>query len=362
MSREAPLRVGLIGAGGIAQDHMRAFEQHPDRIKLVAVCDVREALARGLAAEAGVSAVYTDASKMLALEAIDAVAICTTHDTHAPLSIAAIESGRHVFVEKPMACSLEQCRAMVSAAERAGVILMVGQNQRYAPSYRQAHLLVREGELGTIRAARCDAMQNLPDFVPSGHWLLDGKTAGGGVVISLAVHPVDLLRYFVGEITRVTSVTRVVRPEFLNQAEDYAVALFEFENGAVGELFATWSAFRAPWVQEVTIFGDEGTLHTTPYFGDSPLVDPVTIASRSHLPKRPAEWSAQFGGFENVEGDGDMPSDDDMINEMLHFAHCCATGDEPISSGRDNLGTMAAVFGIYESARTGATVTLGDIR
>lgn len=360
MSTKAPLRVGFIGAGGIAGDHLRAYETFPDRVRVAAVCDVNEEVARKFAAEAGVEAVYTDAETMLAEAAIDAVAVCTTHNTHAQLALAAIAAGRHVLVEKPLATTLGDCRAMVDAADKAGVTLMVGQNHRYVPTYRRAHQIVREGELGTVRAARCDAMQNLPEFV-TGHWLLDGEIAGGGVIPSLAVHPIDLLRYIVGDVKRVTALTRTSRSEFVNGAEDYAAALLEFENGAIGEMFATFSSFRTPWVHQVTVFGDSGVIQTEPYMGESPVETPATAATAKRLPDGPGDWEGQFRGFAPLEKATDLPTDDDMINEVLHFADCCASGAEPISSGRDNLGTMEVVFAIYESARTGAAVELKDL-
>ena len=360
MSNNSSLKVGMIGTGGIAGDHLRAYEQFPDRVQISAVCDLREDAARAYAAEAGGAEVYSDAAKMLSEAEIDAVSVCTRHDTHAALSIAAMETGRHVLVEKPMGCSLEECREMLASAERNGVILMVGQNQRYVPSYRGAHLLVQRGELGKVRAARCDAMQNLPDFVP-GHWLHDGKLAGGGVVMALAVHSVDLLRYFAGDVARVTALTRTVREEFVNGAEDYALALLEFENGAIGELFSTFSGFRLPWVEQVTVFGDEGTIQTRPYFGDSPILDGATAATATQYSVQPQDWSEQFRGFTDVTPATDLASDDDMVNEVLHFADCCASGEEPISSGRDNLGTMKVVFGIYESSKAGRSIDLSEL-
>lgn len=354
-----PLKVALIGAGNISKHHLPAYRDFPEQVRLVAVCDVDEGVARERAREAAVEAVYTDAERMLREVEADAVDICTIHDQHAPLTLAAIAAGKHVLVEKPFACSLADCRTIVAAAEQAGVTVMVAQNQRFLPTYKSAKTIVESGELGAIRGVRLDSMQCWPALLPAGHWQFDGKRAGGGIVIGVAVHRIDLMRYLVGDVRLVSAVCRTTRPEFVNGAEDYAVALLELENGATGELFATASAFRTPWVEQFMIFGDEGTIHAAPAPGSIRSTAFVASAGRS----APCEaWLEQVQGFEPFDRNGDgWPSESGQVNEILHFAECCRTGREPLSSGRDNLGTMKVVFAIYESSRAGRPVELAEL-
>lgn len=350
-----PLRVGLIGAGNISRAHIPAYRAFPEQIALVAVCDIDEAAAR-TRAEGTNATIYTDAETMLRKADLDAVDICTIHDQHAPLALAAIARGLHVLVEKPMACSMDECRAMVTAANDARITLMVGQQQRYDPSYRGVLTLIHSGELGTIRAARLDAMQNLEAYAPPGHWLYDGRRAGGGAVISLAVHKLDLLRYLMGEVRHVSALARTTSPHFINGAEDYTVATLEFESGAIGELFATYAGFRMPWSESFALFGDTGTIHAVPPQGTDK--GPALVASMRRSPAL-TRYADQFGGFVPVESvHTGLPTEHPITNELLHFAECCRTGAEPLSSGRDNLGTMRVVFGIYESAKTGRPVAL----
>jgi predicted dehydrogenase len=354
------LRVGLVGCGGISGGHLTAFAEFPDKLELVAVCDIDRAAAQRRAQQAGVEAVYTDFRRLLAHPGVDAVDLCTTHDTHAALAVAASEAGRHVLVEKPMACSLAQCQDMLRAAALSGVTLMVAQCERYQPRYRGVRRLIREGELGMIHAVRFDSMQNLPAFLPPGHWLYDGQRAGGGVVISVAVHRIDLLRMLVGDVRRVSAVCRTRRAEFVNGAEDYAAALLEFGNGAVGEMFATYSGYRMPWSQQFMIFGQHGAVHAVPPLGTD--AGPALVAS-SCRGGAGQGWAGQFTGFVPVEPDRtELPTDDGFVNELVHFAECCQTGAEPLSSGRDNVETMKVVFGIYESARSGQPVELAGLR
>jgi predicted dehydrogenase len=358
-SATRPLRVGLVGAGNIASHHLPAYVDHPEALELAAVCDLDQALARRRARAAGAAAVYTDAVAMIREVELDAVAVCTIPDQHSNIGMAAIEAGKHVLIEKPFAVTLAECRELVDAADRAGVTLMVGQNQRFLPTYRAAKAVLDAGELGPIRGVRFDAMQCWPALFPPGHWHYDARRAGGGVVISVAVHRIDLMRYLVGDVARVSAVCRTTRPEYLHGAEDQATATLELTSGALGELFATSSAFRMPWSESFMIFGDDGTMHAAPPPGN--IRGPAVVASSRRTPPA-TEWLDQVKGFESLEVSRDaLPSDSGQVNELLHFADCCWTGSAPLSSGRDNLETMKVVFGIYESARRGEPVTLAEL-
>jgi predicted dehydrogenase len=241
---------------------------------------------------------------------------------------------------------------------------MVAQYQRFVPIYRGVKRLLDAGEIGDVRAVRLDSMQNLLDpqlsaYYPAGHWLFDGSRAGGGVVISLTVHKLDLLRYFVGDVARVTALCRTLEPAFVNGAEDYAVALLEFQNGAVGELFSTYSGYRLPWGEHFTIFGADGTVYgITPQPKGQAL---AMVASSRRLAQVPEPGHDPSDDFTAVSPSDDLPTEQPFLNQILHFADCCRTGAEPISSGRDNLGTMKAIFAIYESSRTGKPVELGAL-
>jgi predicted dehydrogenase len=246
---------------------------------------------------------------------------------------------------------------MIAAAQQAGVQLMVGQCQRYDPAYRGLKRVVDSGELGPIRAVRIDAMQNAAAFVSDGHWYRDAKHAGGGIVISVAIHKIDLLRYLLGDVVRVSARCQTINPLFINGAEDLAMATFEFANGAWGELFATWGAYRLRYSENLMIFGDKGAVHALPE--KETAIGPALVASESRSPRAEFGWLGQFGGFAPVPSDAaGLPSADSFGNELAHFAECCRTGAEPLSSGRDNRCTMQVIFAIYESARTGRPVEL----
>ena len=377
-----PLRVGLVGTGRIARGHMAAYLEYSDRVQLTAVCDIIESGARQYANQAGVDDVYTDFDEMLRSAQIDAVDICTSHDQHSPQAIAAASAGKHVLVEKAMAHTLQACRDMVKAADKAGVILMVAQNLRYLPESVSVKRLIDDGKMGEIQAVRTHQIMNATRANPMGHWMND-KQAGGGILMTNTIHHVDLLRYYIGNVRRVTGFWKSVQPEMVNEAEDLVAATLEFENGAIGDVFGNWTTSLVPESMSYMVFGSNGTLHSTPpsartlsQFGD--IMVSLKSAEREEarrLAMDELQRSIRSGTkisrdlqnrlrpvFEPVvTRDGDLPTNNSIINEILHFEDCCRTGTEPITSGHDNIETMKMITGIYESSRTGKVVELATL-
>jgi len=120
-----PLKVGLIGTGSIARLHGNAYKKFRDEVELTAICDVNVEAVKSFAAKFNLNNVYTDPKELLEKADVDAVDICTTHDTHYALTLAAIEADKHILLEKPMAIKMEHCRKMVKKADKAGLTLIV---------------------------------------------------------------------------------------------------------------------------------------------------------------------------------------------------------------------------------------------
>lgn len=248
---------------------------------------------------------------------------------------------------------------MIDAAEKAKVTLMVAQTQRYTPSYRGVKQVCSSGELGPIHAVRFDSMQNSRAFLPPNHWLFDGRLAGGGIVISVSVHRIDLVRYFLGDVRRVQAIACPVTPPFAHGAEDYAAALLEFENGAIGEHFATYSGYRMPYSESFMIFGEDGAVHALPQQGHG--AGPAFFITRDREASKTGA-RPQFEGFLPVPPDhAGLWGEDGFANEIHHFAQCCRSGEEPLTSGRDNLGTMKVICGMYRSLETRGWVDLNSL-
>lgn len=367
-----PLKVGLVGTGSISNRHLAAYLEHPDRLELTAVCDVVEGAAREYAKRAGVDNVYVRFDDMLHNADIDAVDICTSHDQHAPQTIAAAGAGKHVLVEKSMANTLQSCRDMIEAADNARVTLMVGQQLRYSPEARVVKRFIDEGNLGHIQAVRTHVMT----MATRKPWMNDAKY-GGGILMLNSVHHIDLLRYYVGNVTRVMGMRRSLYPKMRNGAEDLVAATIEFENGAIGNIFGNWTTHLSPEPQSYIVFGSDGTLHSTiPETmerierGAGSIMTSLKPTERNHqgseigtsIFRKTNNKTSRTPTFEPLLPiDIDLPTTNPIVNEILHFEECCRNGKEPLSSGRDNIETMKMIFGIFESSRTGRAISLQDI-
>jgi predicted dehydrogenase len=352
-------RIGVVGAGHVSTAHLNAFQEVKQYAAVVGICDVDVSLARTKGQNYGIEAVFQDVDSLLSQTDCDAVDICTIHDQHYPVALKAIAAGKHVLVEKPFACTLQQCVELVAAAEEAGVTLMVAHQQRYSPSYRGIRRLIQTGTLGSIQGARIDAMQDMRRYAGPGHWLYDGARAGGGILISVLIHKLDLLRFFLGDVARISGKRKTTNPNFVNGAEDYVYGLLEFANGVDVELFGVYSAVRMPYGEGLMLFGAAGTVHCIE-FGN--YLGPALYAT-DDVPAAGTGWAElQYSGFIPVPPDREsLVSENSTVNQMDHFIRCCRDGIPCVSSGRDNLGTMATVFGVYESSDRGEPVTVHEM-
>ncbi|MCS7266175.1 MAG: Gfo/Idh/MocA family oxidoreductase [Armatimonadetes bacterium] len=340
MSMEAPIKLGLIGCGGIARAHLNACLQLSHLFCIVACCDVRKEMAEKFAQSAGGASVFTDYREMLSHAEIDAVDITLPHHLHAEVAIAAAEAGKHVLVEKPMANNLAEAKSMVDAADKHGVTLMVAQSQRYMAEHREIKRLLEEKTIGQVLYVRASVDQHLASIRPPNDWLFKRSLAGGGSVISIGVHKIDLLRWLIGEIVAVFAVERQSPINPGMDCEDISVAILEFEKGVVADLASLYAAKASPWGELMAIYGTEGVIHN--------------IGGWHINSDKVSEWKGKFVKLE-------IQHEDPFRNELEHFGNCLLNGREPLTSGRDNLKTMAVVEAIYRSAKEQTRLSLSEI-
>ena len=172
------------------------------------------------------------------------------------------------------------------------------------------------------------------------------------------VHYIDLLRYYLGNVTSVTGICRSLQPQMTGGADDLVTATLEFENGAIGDVFSSWTSGLAPERSAYLVLGSEGTLHSTP----PETIDddsPIRHFGQIMMAKKQPDQDNEFRPVDT--SDITLPSTSFFINEILHFEECIRMNREPLSSGRDNIDTMKVVVGIQESSRTGKPVTLSEL-
>ena len=209
------IRIGFIGVGNIAQNAiMPAYLKQPD-VEIVAVCDLKEARAREVAERHGIPHVYTDFNEMVKRDDIDAISVCTWNNSHAPATIAALQAGKHVLCEKPPAMTVAEAEEMRDAAKDAGKVLMYGLVQRFRTEVTVLKEFMEAGKFGDIYFGKTSILRRRG--TPLG-WFTDPAKSGGGPVIDIGVHLIDVTRYLMGspQPTRVSaqvwSPTATTRP------------------------------------------------------------------------------------------------------------------------------------------------------
>jgi len=253
---KSKLRVGIIGCGGIAEGkHLPSLTRLKD-VELVSFCDIIKERADKAAAQYGVkgSTVYLDYEKMLSKENLDVVHVLTPNNLHSPMTVAALEAGAHVMCEKPMAKTAEEARAMLAAAQKTGKKLTIGYQTRQAAEMQYAKKICERGELGDIYYARAEAVRRRA--VPTWGVFLDEEKQGGGPLIDIGTHALDLTMWLMNNYEpkmAVGTTYRKLAPR-KNAAnawgpwdpkkftvEDAAFGFITFKNGATVNLEATWA-------------------------------------------------------------------------------------------------------------------------
>lgn len=255
------IKVGIIGIGGICRGaHLHAYELMADRVEIVAMCDIIVERAREQAERFHVPYVFSDYHDLLALEELDAVDICTPNYLHSVIAVEALNRGLHVFTEKPDAVSVAEAEKMKSAAEKNGKTLMAMRNNRYMPVSSFLKKYIGDGKMGEIYAARC-GWQRRRGIPGKGGWFTTKEQSGGGPLIDLGVHMIDLAMWFMDfpqpvAVTAMTyncfsdsDVSDSVNSDFGDKkedgvfdVEDLAVGSIRFANGAVLQLEISWAS------------------------------------------------------------------------------------------------------------------------
>ena len=243
------LRIGIVGLGGISRAHGDAIETLPD-VEIVAAADLLEAPRREFCDRYEVPRAYPNHTELLKDDEVDAVAVTLGHQLHHRLTVDALNAGKHVLVEKPMALSLAQCDDMIETARRNGVKLMVGQTQHFLGPNRKAKEILDSGELGPLVTAVCYSVKNWnqenrrPQYRSRFH--------GGGYWISNGVHIVDRLTWLVGsQAARVKA--RIGTRSHYQAADDYGVAFVDYKSGVPGVAICVGYRDGAPNYQSEVI-------------------------------------------------------------------------------------------------------------
>lgn len=351
------IRIGVIGTGSIAMEHLRAYQKNP-YVEIYALCDINAELLAKRAAEFGVERTYTNCEDMLKLPEIDAVSVCTWNCAHAPCTIAALNAGKHVLCEKPMAMNAEEARAMKEAAEKNGKLLMIGFVRRFGNDCDILKDLIGNDQFGEIYYAKATYLRRNGN---PGGWFGEKARSGGGPLIDLGVHVIDLARYLLGGPKPVSVYGATFRklgnrPDvkggkaYLSarandttvcDVEDLATALIRFDNGAVVSVEASFSLNIKKDVGSIELFGTKAGAKIDPelemYSEMNGYMTNVTLTNPTAL---------SFDGL--------------FAREIDHYVDCVRLGLPCRSPAEDGVTLMKILDAIYESAATGHEVIIKE--
>lgn len=356
--------VGILGAGRVSRDHAYAVNS-ADGLELIGVADPEEERSRAFA-EKYQCAGYTDPSELLGRDDVDLILVGVPHWLHAPVCLDALRAGKHVMVEKPMAMTVDECQAMVRAAEENSVQLMVGHTQHFFPANVAVEKWVRQGKIGEL------VMATQFWFKPFGlagrpPWMLD-RARGGGMWLMNGAHMLDLLIWLVG--SEVAAVKASVTDKVVRQkADDSIIAFVEFANGVCATLAHSGSKRPDPPPPEqymtTELVGTEGKLKVVSYEGQA-WIDTDGEAVPLEL-DRDADREQAVRQFLNAENgkpaDAPVPQSaveqtTGIATEVAAFARAIAAGEELPVSNQQSIAVIKAMLAIEESSRTGREVRL----
>ena len=332
--------VGIVGCGLIGQ-RRAAVIRGMSQGELVIVADVDDGRAKSLAREMDCKAT-TDWREVVARDDVEVVVVSTTNNWLAPITTAALQSGKHVLCEKPPGRNPEEARQMVEAAQASGKKLKIGFNHRHHAAVWKAKELFDQGRIGELLFIRCRyGHGGRPGY--ENEWRADPEVSGGGELLDQGIHVIDLFHWFLGDFQEAFGYAGTW---FWNMpVEDNAFALFRTAGGQVASLHTSWTQWKNLFSFEV--FGRDGYL-IVEGLGGSYGPERLRVGRRKTEGGPPEEEVFEFPG-----------PDISWEAEWREFVSAIQENREPLANGYDGWQAMRMVHAVYESARTGRVVRLG---
>jgi predicted dehydrogenase len=348
------IKVGIVGAGQISYGHVTQINEHPGA-EVVAVADPSEKRAKLLQEKFSLPQRYQDAKEMIADPEIDAVSIAVPNFLHAPVALDALKAGKHVLLDKPFALNYKEAQSVVAAAKKAKKVFTMGMNWRFNQHAQTIRALTDRKEFGEIYHAKATILRRcgIPKF---GTWFCEKKKSGGGCMLDIGVHFLDLCLYAINNFKPV-SVSGQTYTKFGNRklgggtwgmsdpgkhvfdVDDFASALIRFENGATVTLDVAWAMHQKEDTKmSVQLMGTQAGASMLPQAeiyrygkkkGEYEVVEPQKV-------KPPYPGKTRFGNW---------------IDAILKKDKLCCAPEEA-------LAVQKILDGIYESSRTGKEVKL----
>ncbi len=341
-----PLKFGFIGAGNISKRHIKNAQAL--KLDLLGVADVNPQVAEDAVKTFGVARAYADYHQMLADRSIEAVVIGTPNKFHAEQAIAALNAGKHVFLEKPMAMNVGESDAILAAHKRSGKVLQMGMMNRFRASVQLLKRFVADGKCGDIYVGQTYwyRRRGIPGF---GGWFTTQSMSGGGALIDIGVHMLDLALYLM-DFPKPVAVSGFTYnnwkklddyhyigmwgkpvPDGKKDVDDYAVAIVRFDNGASLQVNVSW-AINVEFMQPengVRLMGTRGGVELKGF-------------------DLPHFYGEEVGHLVDVKPH--FAPNDPAMEEMLHFVNCITENRQPMPTAEQGRTVQSILDAIYRSS------------
>lgn len=349
------IKVGIIGCGKVSHIHAKALKEIPEA-EFTCVYSRSREKAEIFAKQYGLRP-FTDLDELFSSKAAEVVVICTPHPNHAEVAIKAANAGVHVLVEKPLASSLEDCDAMIQAANKNGVTLgMVGQ-RRFYPAVRRVRQAIAESKIGKPIIGTINVFSWRDEaYYRSDPWRGKWMEEGGGVLVNQTCHQIDLLQWFMGPIDEVFGCWSNLNHPYI-EVEDTAAAIIKFKNGAIGNILVSNSVNPALY-GKVHVFGSNGSAIGVQTDGGS-----MFIAGMSNIAEPPVNDLWTVPGEEQllskwVEEDTALFNSIDPTvyfhkKQLENFLQAVLRSTKPLIDGEEGRKTVEIFTAIYRSQRDG---------
>jgi len=339
------VRIAFAGTGYISRIHARAAQKLPG-VELAAVVNHQSQSMAAFATEFDIPRHYAAMEDMLRDGDVDAISINTPNYLHAPQSIAALEAGVHVLVEKPMAMDAKEAAEMAAASERSGALLMVAHCWRFDEEVLWLKEQVDRGRIG--RVVRTKGYSVHVNWGPGG-WFTQKRFAGGGALADMGIHALDTARFLLGDPQPISVYARIGTYYRDFDVDDTGVILVNWDNGAN-------SYIECGWWQPHSDFPEAGTQ----LYGLKGLAQLFPTGLK--VPQGPAICGV-LGEHETVDSGFPFPRQEHCLRrmydaQMAHFVDCIQAGRTPVPGGAEGLVNMKVVDAAYESSRSGRVVEI----
>lgn len=335
-----PVRLALIGCGGMAQAHAARFNRVRDRMQLVAAVDIDKPKADAVAELLPGTKAVTDYHEVL--NDVEAVLIVLPHHLHHPVGMECLNAGKHVLLEKPMANSEQQCLELIEAAEKAQRTLMIAYCMRFHPVVARMKELIDARTFGDVFQVSMWTEQ-LTRCLP-GDWVSSHETLGGGQLFSHGCHYIDLMLWYLGNPVSGTHMGTKLGTPWMDWEGTSNVCL-EFEGGKLGYHFGTWGA-------RGTRLGYSFHAHCT----DGMIEAQISYGDIQKAQEGKSRLLFIRDGREQVLMECEASKHTE--NEMVHFIDCVQTGRKPLTDGRSALQGLRVIWKLYEAERQGVVADL----